>query len=185
MAELAEVVAVALRAGVPLDAAVVVGARSPGVATAAPWLPVRLEAARSRGDGAAAVVDAALADAGSRVRDDLRLLARAWRLSEETGAAAAHTTAAAAATLRARSAARDLRESTLAGPRASMRVLTALPLVGPAVGVALGLSPVSLYATPAARLSVVVGALLTLAGWCWARRLVGAAARPGRTDGST
>ncbi|WP_030526554.1 hypothetical protein [Phycicoccus jejuensis] len=184
VAEAAEVAAVALRAGVPLAAAALVAARSPGVVAAAPWLRTRLEAALARGDGVAGVLTAPSVDGPPRASEDLRLLARAWSLSEETGAAAAHTTAAAAASLRARSAARDLRDATLAGPRASMRVLTALPLVGPAVGLALGLSPAVLYATPAARLSAGVGALLTLSGWAWARRLVGAAGRPGRTDGS-
>ncbi|MBT9257777.1 hypothetical protein KMZ30_19595 [Phycicoccus sp. KQZ13P-1] len=185
MAEVAEVAAVALRAGVPLAAAALVAARSPGVVAAAPWLPSHLEAAVARGDGVAGALTAPSVDLPPRTGEDLRLLARAWSLSEGTGAGAAHTTAAAAASLRARSTARDLRDATLAGPRASMRVLTALPLVGPAVGLALGLSPAVLYATPAARLSAGVGALLTLAGWAWARRLVGAAGRPGRTDGST
>lgn len=185
VAELAEVAAVALRAGVPLAGAALVAARSPGVVAAAPWLPAQLEAAAARGDGVAPVLTTPCVGLPPRVVEDLRLLARAWVLSEETGAAAAHTTAAAAASLRARSAARDLREATLAGPRASMRVLTALPVAGPAVGLALGLSPAVLYATPAARLSAVVGAGLTLAGWAWARRLVTAAGRPGRTDGST
>ncbi|QKE83618.1 type II secretion system F family protein [Arthrobacter sp. NEB 688] len=183
VAELAEVTAVALRAGVPLAGAVHVAARSPGVASAAPWLRDRVEVAASTGEGVAGVLAAPPPGVRPRVVDDLRLLGRAWRLSEETGAAASHTTAAAAAALRARSAARERREATLAGPRASMRVLTLLPAAGPVVGLVLGLSPTSLYATSAARLSALVGALLTLAGWWWARRLVGAAGRPGRTDG--
>jgi tight adherence protein B len=183
VAELAEVTTVGLRAGLDLPAAVGVAARSPTVRSAAPWLGTRVAAAVDGGAG----VSECLADApsaGPDERSDLAVLARAWRLSEHTGAAASRTTAGAAAAIRARAAARERVAAALAGPRASMRLLTLLPLGGPVVGLLLGLSPGELYGSLAARAAAVLGLGLTAVGWWWSRGLVGRALRPGRTDGS-
>ncbi|MBD3784519.1 MAG: hypothetical protein IE926_16490, partial [Micrococcales bacterium] len=166
VADLAELAAVGLQAGLDLRSAAEVAARSPGVAQAAPWLLDRLADAGRRGSGTAE----ALADppVPRPVAADLALLARAWHLSEVVGATASRTTEGAAAALRARTAAQARARAALAGPRASMRVLTALPLAGPVAGLALGLSPTSLYGSAAARASALVGVLLALAGWLWA-----------------
>lgn len=184
VAELAEVTTVGLRAGLDLAGAVGVAARSPSVRPAAGWLTGRLEAATGAGSG----VSGCLADppgaVGPDERADLAVLARAWRLSEHTGAAASRTTAGAAAAIRARAAARERVAAALAGPRASMRLLTLLPLGGPLVGLLLGLSPADLYGSVTARAAAVLGLALTTAGWWWSRGLVGRALRPGRTDGS-
>ncbi len=184
VAELAEVTTVGLRAGLDLAGAVGVAARSPSVRPAAGWLAGRLEAATGAGSG----VSGCLADppgaVGPDERADLAVLARAWSLSEHTGAAASGTTAGAAAAIRARAAARERLAAALAGPRASMRLLTLLPLGGPLVGLLLGLSPAELYGSVAARAAAVLGLALTAAGWWWSRGLVGRALRPGRTDGS-
>ena len=181
VADLAELAAVGLRAGLDLRSAAEVAARSPGVAQAAPWLLDRLADAGPRGSSTAGALPGP--PVLRPVAADLALLARAWRLSEGVGAAASRTTEGAAAALRARTAAQARARAALAGPRASMRVLTALPLAGPVAGLALGLSPTSLYGSAAARASALVGVLLALAGWLWARRLVGRAARPARTSG--
>ena len=183
VAELAEVSAVGLGAGLDLPSAALVAARSPAVVAAAPWLAPRLGRAALDGSGpAACLADPGSARAGAGDAD-LLLLVRAWRLSEETGAAASHTTAAAAAAIRARTAARERTESALAGPRASMRLLTALPLGGPLVGLLLGVTPADLYGSVPAQGAAAVGLVLTVLGWAWARRTIGRARRPGRTDG--
>lgn len=184
VAELAEVTTVGLRAGLDLAGAVGVAARSPTVRPVAGWLGERLEAATRAGSGVAACVSDPPPATGPDERADLAVLSRAWRLSEHTGAAASRTTAGAAAAIRARAAARERVAAALAGPRASMRLLTLLPLGGPLVGLLLGLSPADLYGSLAARAAAALGVCLTVAGWWWSRGLVGRALRPGRTDGS-
>ena len=184
MAELAEVAAVGLRAGLDLPAAALVAARSPAVVDAAPWLAPRLGRAAERGTATAGCLVDPPSTAAPARREDLRVLGQAWRLSEETGAAASHTTAGAAAAIRARTAARERVGSALAGPRASMRLLTALPLGGPLVGVLLGVTPADLYGSGPARAAAALGLVFTGLGWVWARGMVRGAGRPGRTDGS-
>ena len=64
-----------------------------------------------------------------------------------------------------------------------MVLLSALPLVGPAAALLVGLPPSRLYDSVAARVLGAVGLLLTAVGWWWARGLLRRAQRPGRTDG--
>jgi hypothetical protein len=66
-----------------------------------------------------------------------------------------------------------------------MRLLSALPLVGPLAGTLVGLGPDRLYASVASKVLALTGVALTVAGWLWARRLLRRASRPGRTDGRT
>ncbi len=189
VADLAEVVVVGLDAGLDLPRAVLAAARSPTVARCVPWLEARLEESVARGQ---AVADCVGGGAGRGEGESadlpwgpavLDVLARAWRLSERSGASASATTAAAAAALRAARADRQRAVALAAGPRASMWLLTALPLAGPAVGAVVGVGPARLYVNAAAQVSAVVGVALTLTGWLWARRLLRRAARPGTTAG--
>ncbi len=181
VADFAEVVAVGLDAGLDLASAALASARSPTVAVRAPWLATGLEAALADGGG----VTAALAppDRASEVTErDLAVLVGAWRLSEVLGASAADVTRAAATTARSRRAARERTAAVVAGPRASMYLLTGLPLAGPIAGMLLGVGPASFYGSPAAVLSAVVGAALTAIGWWWGRALLRRSARAARTD---
>lgn len=107
-----------------------------------------------------------------------QMLARAALLSERLGTPLADATRATATAARARAASMRRRQSLLAGPRASMAVVTLLPLAGPGVCVLLGLPVSEVYARPAAAASLVVGVLLTGTGWWVSRRLVRAGARP-------
>jgi tight adherence protein B len=187
VADLADVVVVGLDAGLDLPRAVDVAVRSPAVALRAPELPAGLRDALSAGrPPGASLAGAAGSDArapwGERA-GDLGLLARSWRLSEEAGAAASATTAAAASSIRARSVERQRSVTLAAGPRASMWLLTALPLLGPLVGLLLGVGPSRLYGSAPARVGALVGVLLTAAGWAWANRLLRSAARPATTSG--
>ena len=183
VADLAEVTAVGLDAGLDLASAALASARSPGVVERASWLHGRLEAAHAGGHPVSACLEAP-AGATTDERRDLALLAAAWRLTEEVGAGAAHVTAAAAAAVRARRAAGERAGVVAAGPRASMWLLTALPLLGPLTGLLVGIGPDRLYASGPARLAAVVGAVLTGVGWWWSRFLLDRARRPGRTTGS-
>ncbi|MBM6404588.1 hypothetical protein JQN72_10085 [Phycicoccus sp. CSK15P-2] len=182
-ADLAEVTAVGVRAGLDLAGAVRVAARSPIVVAAAPWVVDHLAPSAPDGGPVAGRVSSAADRAGDRTAADLRVLARAWRLSEDTGAAASHTTAAAAAAIRAREADHARTRAALAGPRTSMRLLSGLPLVGPVLAALVGLDPMTLYASTPARLSVAAGLVATCAGWLWGRAVVRRAARPRHTDG--
>ena len=61
---------------------------------------------------------------------------------------------------------------SLAGPHATMRVLTALPLTGPLLALAVGVSPLDLYGHPAAAGSVVTGIVLLVLGRAGTSRMV-------------
>lgn len=182
VADFAEVVAVGLDAGLDLPAAALASARSPGVQGAAPWLPAHLRASIDEGRGVTTALDGD-PDIGAEARRDLALLLAAWRLAEEVGAAASAVTASAAASVRERRAAADRTAVVVAGPRASMLLLSALPLAGPVAALLVGLPPGRLYDSAASRALAAGGLLLTAMGWWWAKGLLRRARRPGRTDG--
>ncbi|GAA4389543.1 hypothetical protein GCM10023153_05870 [Ornithinibacter aureus] len=183
VADLAEVTAVGLAAGLDLPSAVSVAARSPGIEAAAPWLGPRIVASASSG-GAVLVLEPEPDALSSQDRHDLRVLEAAWRLTEEAGAASSVVTAAAAESIRARRAAGDRAGVVAAGPRASMWLLSALPVAGPLAALLVGLTPGRLYGTGPAQAAAAVGLLLTALGWSWSRGLLRRALRAGRTDGS-
>jgi tight adherence protein B len=80
--------------------------------------------------------------------------------------------------LRARVRAERRTAGSVAGARATMNVLTALPLGGPLVALALGVGPRELYAGSAVTaVCLIAGGLLVLAGRWWVARMVGAVAR--------
>ncbi|WP_392543265.1 hypothetical protein [Oryzobacter telluris] len=180
VADLGEVVAVGLDAGLDLPSAVVAAARSPSVARQAPWLADRVAEETLAGESASSCLDPP-GPCPAAVRHDLGLLAAAWRLAEDAGAPAAVVTAAAADAVRERHVSRGRAEVAVAGPRTSMMLLTALPLVGPVGGVLVGLGPDRLYASTAARVTAMVGVLLTGVGWLWARAVLRRAARAATT----
>lgn len=127
------------------------------------------EAARQGGSVAAVWAD--YADrSGSR---DLAFVAAAWRLSEDTGVPLALAVARAAAGLReARTRQRKVAVA-VAGPRATVAVLTVLPLTGPLFGLACGVGPAELYGErPIGALSAVGGVLLMALGRFWCRRMI-------------
>ncbi|MBR7743386.1 hypothetical protein KC207_08800 [Phycicoccus sp. BSK3Z-2] len=183
VADLGDVTGVGLVAGLDVHRAVLAAGRSPAVARAAPWLAERVGAALRDGGSVSSCLSDPPGDLTAAARDDLGVLARALRLIEETGAPASGVVLAAATAVREGAAVRARTEAAVAGPRASMRLLTALPLVGPLGGVLLGLDPASLYGSPAARASLAAGVVLTALGWLLARRLVARARRPLGTDG--
>ena len=111
------------------------------------------------------------AASGSRALD---FVAAAWLLSERTGAPLADAVARAAARTRAELSRQRRVSAAVAGPRATVNVLTALPLVGPLFGLASGLDPAEVYlSSPLVEVAVALGCALILVGRWWCRRLIG------------
>lgn len=109
-----------------------------------------------------------------------RMLDVALELSAELGAPVAPSARAAAVVLRERARAEERAASLAAGPRASMYLLTSLPLVGPLALVVVGLPMNEVFGSPLALGLVGVGALLTGSGWLAARAILRRAGRPTR-----
>lgn len=109
----------------------------------------------------------------------LAFVAAAWQLSERTGAPLAEAMSRAAARTRSELSRRRRAVAAVAGPRATVNVLTALPLVGPLFGLASGLDPAEVYASsPLIGGALVVGVGLLLMGRWWCRRLVASVLEP-------
>ncbi|MDQ2755367.1 MAG: hypothetical protein M3Y71_02200 [Actinomycetota bacterium] len=104
-------------------------------------------------------------------------VARAWGLSETLGAPLAESVAEAASAVRQRIARAQRLEVAVAGPRATARVLTLLPLAGPLVAIAMGIPPGQLY-SGLGGVCALVGLLLLLVGRLWCARLVRRVMRP-------
>lgn len=104
--------------------------------------------------------------------DDLRLVAAAWSLCETLGSPLAPTVATVSDVVRRRRSVRQRIAAVVAGPRATMGVLTALPLAGPFVAIAVGVSPGDLYTEPAGAMSLAVGLAVLLIGRLWAGRMI-------------
>ncbi len=111
--------------------------------------------------------------AGRSGSDELAFVAAAWRLSERTGAPLAAAVERAARGLRDVRRRRGRVSAAVAGPRATVTVLTALPLAGPLLGLACGVDPGTLYlGSPLSSAAVVAGAGLAVLGRWWCSRMV-------------
>jgi len=109
---------------------------------------------------------------------ELRLLSHAWALTEDNGAPLADAVRTTAALLRARMAQQRRLAAAVAGARATMRVLTLLPLGGPVLALMLGIGPRELYGqTVLSQLCLAAGFVLMLLGRWWVRRMVEAVSR--------
>lgn len=104
--------------------------------------------------------------------DGAKLLERAWRLCHDLGAPLSEATRTVASLIREeRSRAREV-EAALAEARATVRVLVALPLLGPGLAAGIGVAPRDLYGSAAAVASGIAGLALLLVGRWWMGRLV-------------
>ncbi|MFZ7087078.1 hypothetical protein [Curtobacterium sp. RRHDQ10] len=111
-------------------------------------------------------------------------VARAWRVAERTGAPSAVTLDAVAAALRDRAAAHRAVESALAGPRASGRVVLALPAVGVLFGLLWGGESLRfLLGSIGGWGCLLVAAALVVAARTWTTRLVARATPTGGVPG--
>ncbi len=106
-------------------------------------------------------------------------LAACFDVAGASGCPLAEVLARFAAHLEAESDAEAARQTALAGPRATVRILTWLPFVGLGLGLLLGIDPFALLlGTPSGVAVLVAGLALTAAGRIWSARLVRAAAGP-------
>lgn len=109
---------------------------------------------------------------------ELMLLAHAWSLSEDMGAPLAHGVRTAVGLLEARLAHERRLAAAVAGAKATVNLLTALPLAGPLLALVLGIGPSELFG--GSRLTqgcLVLGLCLAGIGRWWVRRMVRAVAR--------
>ncbi|GAA1992293.1 hypothetical protein GCM10009817_38060 [Terrabacter lapilli] len=110
---------------------------------------------------------------------ELTLVAAAWRLSETTGAPLASAVERAVRGLLDARTRRGKVAVAVAGPRATVTVLTLLPLTGPLFGLACGVDPARLYlGSPIATASAAAGLLLVWTGRVWCSRMVRRAVGP-------
>lgn len=107
----------------------------------------------------------------------VHLVARAWQLCEDSGAPLADALDIAAGLVRDRLARARRTAVNTAGPRATMNLLTALPVAGPLLGLFLGVDAASLLGSSVVVTSMVAGAGLLLLGRWWARTIVASLAR--------
>ena len=108
---------------------------------------------------------------------DLASLARAWVISERLGCPLADAVATTASTSRARTLLTQRLDSATAGARATCALLTALPIGGVGIALMLGIDPVTLYSSPIALASALVGVCLLLTGRWLVSRMIGGVAR--------
>lgn len=154
-----------VEAGLPPDEALARAAGSPPV-----W-PRAARHARGGGDVPAALLDDAVD------QPVLAQLAACWRIASR-GSGLADAVRQLAATARASEDVRVEMEGQLAGPRATARLLSLLPLVGMGLGMMLGADPLGwLLATGPGRLCLAAGALLTAVGAWWTARIATAVER--------
>lgn len=100
-------------------------------------------------------------------------VARAWRVASLTGAPLARAIRLSAHVSRERHRLERAVQVATAGARATVTVLTLLPLAGVGLAAVLGVSPLVLYSHPVALVAAGFGVLLVIVGQLWSRRLVG------------
>lgn len=108
-------------------------------------------------------------------------LAACLDIAEASGCPLADVLTRFAAQLEAEDDAEAARHTALAGPKATVSLLTWLPVLGLGLGSALGVDPLSvLLQTPLGLGALAAGLGLTVAGRLWSARLVAAAAGAGQ-----
>jgi tight adherence protein B len=137
-------------------------------------------AAAALGDG----IPAALAVEAERhpgVTADLLRVARTWALAERHGVPPADLLTGVLADLRWRITASGRIQASLAGPRATAGLLTALPALGIVLGELIGADPLAVLRSGVlGQALVVIGVGLVAAGAAWTNRITDAAV-PGRS----
>jgi tight adherence protein B len=99
-------------------------------------------------------------------------LARAWQVSKETGAPLAQSLEQVSDALNADQSLRTVVAGELAAPRATGKIMAALPLVGMGMGYLLGGNPIHfLLSSPYGWGCLVLGVALAAAGVLWIDRL--------------
>jgi len=126
-----------------------------------------------------------LADAVARVAetpgcDGLRAVVACWRVAAASGAALAPAIDRVADALQDEIDLSREVASIMAGPRATVRVLAGLPVIGLLLGTAIGARPIDFLFGSALGVGCVLGAIvLDALGVAWSRRIAHRAARLG------
>lgn len=106
-------------------------------------------------------------------------LAACWDVAELSGAPLSKLLGRYAVQLEAELDAEAARQSALAGPRATVKLLGWLPFFGLGLGLLMGVDPLAmLVGTPAGLAALGVGIALMTAGRIWSNKMVSAAERP-------
>ena len=109
----------------------------------------------------------------SRERQTWGELAACFDIAAASGCPLADVLTRLAAQLEVEDDAEAARQTALAGPKATVTLLTWLPLLGLGLGAALGVDPLSiLLGTPLGMAALAAGVVLTAAGRIWSARLV-------------
>ena len=150
-----------LKSGQPPNSALVRAADEP------PLWPAALAAVRIGGDvGQALRVDA-------QSLPLLGHLAACWEVASHSGSAMSASVRQLLQSSRQNEELRATLEAELAGPRATAKILSGLPLIGLMLGIMLGADPVGwLVGTPIGWGCLVTGLLLTAIGATWSQRMV-------------
>ncbi|WP_461187764.1 hypothetical protein [Arthrobacter sp. Z4-13] len=107
-------------------------------------------------------------------------LAACFDIAEASGCPLADVLTRFAGQLEVEDDADAARQTALAGPKATVSLLTWLPLMGLGLGIALGVDPLAiLLSTPLGLAALAAGIALTVAGRVWSAKLVAAAAGAG------
>lgn len=174
-----ESIGAALTAGLgPADALVLVsdsrrtrGERRNALDAALPALVLRARTGESLAAGWRDLAD----EVGSA---QVRLLARAWALSEASGAPLSTSATTAAELLRADRDRRRRADAAVAGAKATQQILTLLPLSAPLLAMLMGIDLIEAYTgNPLILACLGAGLLLVLAGRWWIGRMVAAVAK--------
>ncbi|MGH8890557.1 MAG: type II secretion system F family protein, partial [Acidothermaceae bacterium] len=181
--ELAHAVAGELRSGRPASVAFGVGIESAGDPLRMLMAPVA-ELTR-RGDliDVCDAIDAVVARVPASVRESvegLRRLAACLRVASSSGATLAPTVDRVADALQDEIELDRALAGSLAAPRATVRLLAALPVLGLLLGAAIGADPLRFLVGSGSGLGCTLVALsFDVAGVAWARRIARRAARIG------
>ena len=109
---------------------------------------------------------------------ELLLLAQAWSLTEDMGVPLAQAVRTTTGLLEARVAHERRLAAAVAGAKATVNLLTVLPIGGPLLALVLGIGPGELFGSSRlTQASLVLGLVLAAIGRLWVRRMVRAVAR--------
>jgi tight adherence protein B len=178
MLGLLEAVAPALEAGMaPVSALRIAADARSGSGHLDPLAALASDIASAAAEGATLgpLWDKAAESTGSA---ELLLLAQAWSLTEDMGVPLAKAVRTTAGLLEARIAHERRLAGALAGAKATVNVLSVLPIGGPLLALVLGIGPGELYGgSRLTQASLVLGLCLAGIGRWWVHRMVGAVAR--------
>ncbi|MDZ4351205.1 MAG: hypothetical protein U1B81_01065 [Arthrobacter sp.] len=156
----------------PGSARMLAAARAAAVRGSPVGAAIRSAAARSGGTDSGKTWGSGAGEA-VRARRIWFQLAACFDVAEASGCPLADVLTRFAAQLEAEDDAEAARQTALAGPRATVRLLTWLPFLGLGLGVLLGVDPVEvLLGTPLGVAALAAGLALTAAGRIWSSRLV-------------